>query len=213
VDPGLITAANNKVLARGDQFFHPLDFYTTEINAYRGDGVWFGGLFNTSVILNFKYDVQDGFVSWPAGGAGSKVLERGLVIYRLDEEHGLWVKVPGSTVNTARKIVSANVSHFSVYTLMATPVTNLSGAYPFPNPFNPSEGHTQITFADLASVCTIKIFTLTGDPVKTIVSSDGSGQAAWDARNDAGEPVVSGLYLFAIESAQDVKRGKLAIIR
>ena len=213
VDPNSIAGANNKILAEGNQFFHPIDFYTTEINAYRTDGIRFSEPFNAPVTLNFKYDVQNGFVFGAATAAESKILERGLLVYRLDEEHGLWVKVPGSTINSVQKVVSAGVPHFSVYTLMATPAFSLADAYAFPNPFKPSEGHTQITFTNLASICTIKIFTLTGDLVKTMVANDGSGQAAWNAKNDAGESVVSGLYLFVIDSGQDVKRGKLVIIK
>ena len=213
VDPNSITGANNKVLAEGNQFFHPINFYTTEINAYRTDGVRFSDPFNTPVTLNFKYDVQNGFVFGAATAAESKILERGLVVYRLDEEHGLWVKVPSSTINSVQKVISSGVTHFSVYTLMSTPAFSLADAYAFPNPFKPSEGHTQITFTNLASICTIKIFTMTGDLVKTIAANDGSGQAAWNAKNDAGEPVVSGLYLFVIDSGQDVKRGKLVIIK
>jgi hypothetical protein len=121
--------------------------------------------------------------------------------------------VPGSIVDVDRNCVCTTVPHFSVYTLMATPAQTLTESYAYPNPFKPGEGHTNVTFTNLASDCTIKIFTLTGDAVRTILETDGDGVATWDVKNEAGEDVASGLYLFVIKSADDLKRGKLVVIR
>lgn len=210
INPNLITAANEKVLARGDEYLHPLDLTVSEINAYGIDDIRFTGNFAAPVTVIIKYDDEnnDGVVD----GTSPAVLARGLMMYRLDEVNGLWVKVPGSTVHLSENehYVSADVNHFSVYMLMATAAGNLADAYVFPNPFVPSKGHTQITFTNLSSGCKIKIFTLTGDLAKTLT---GDGQVTWNAKNEQGEDLASGLYYFVIESSSDVKKGKLVIVR
>ncbi len=206
-----IEAANNKVLAEGNRFFFPIDPSISDINAYGTDDVRVTGTFEApvTVILYYSDENNDGIVD----GVSPEALVRGLRLYWLDETNSLWVKAPNAVLNASQHSLSAVVKHFSVYTLMATPASSLSEAIAFPNPFKPSAGHTAVTFSNLSSQCTIKIFTLTGDPVKTIVESDGDGKAVWDVKNDAGEAVASGLYLYVIESADDVKRGKLVIIK
>ncbi len=211
VDPIKILEANNKVLAEENPYFHPINFSITELNGYGTDDIRITIPFANTVTVTLYYDDenQDGYVD----GEDPKVLERSLAIYRLDEVNSLWVRVPTSAVNTSQNYVSATIPYFAVYTLMATPAYSLSEAHAFPNPYRPSEGHTDVTFTNLSSECKIMIFTLTGDNVITIVENDGDGQATWDVKNRAGEELASGLYLYAIESAQDKKMGKLVIIK
>jgi hypothetical protein len=88
-----------------------------------------------------------------------------------------------------------------------------SSNYLFPDPYVAGQGYNEIVFTDLPASCTIDILTVNGDVVRTIVESDGDGQAAWDLRNSSGKELTSGLYLYIIESTQEVKRGKLVISR
>ncbi|MBI4055695.1 MAG: T9SS type A sorting domain-containing protein [Elusimicrobia bacterium] len=91
---------------------------------------------------------------------------------------------------------------------------NLIRAHAFPVPFRPSQGHTQITFTRLTPQATVKIFTLSGTLVKTLRKQDGMTDAVqWDVRNESGEKLASGLYLYLIESDGSKKQGKLLIIR
>jgi hypothetical protein len=78
-----------------------------------------------------------------------------------------------------------------------------------PNPFNSASSNMQyeggsdkINFFGLPGKCTIRIYTFTGDLVKTIEHTDGSGDEAWDNPTgeqyqvtEAGQHVVSGLYI------------------
>ncbi|MCU0641130.1 MAG: Ig-like domain-containing protein [Candidatus Margulisbacteria bacterium] len=211
VDPGAITAANAKIAAKGDPFLHPLTYSITEFNAYGTDDTHLTGPFLAPVTVYLYYSDEDN--SGIVDGTNPAVMARALWLYRLDETNGLWVKMPNITVDTVNHYVAATVPHFSVYTLMATPASSLTTAYAFPNPFKPGAGHTQVIFTNLSAQCTIKIFTLTGDLVRTIPVTDGTGQAGWDVKNDSGEDVASGLYLYVIANSAEVKRGKLAVIR
>ena len=82
--------------------------------------------------------------------------------------------------------------------------------YIFPDPY--LSGDTEIVFTDLPASCTIEVFTLNGERVKTITEDDGDGQAVWNVRNDAGDLLGSGLYTYIIRSETEEK-GKLVITR
>ena len=82
---------------------------------------------------------------------------------------------------------------------------------PFPNPYVVEPGVTEIYFNDLAAVCTIEITTSTGVPVRTITESDGDGQAVWDLKNEAGEDLTAGIYLYIIKDAERTRKGKVII--
>ncbi len=84
---------------------------------------------------------------------------------------------------------------------------------PFPNPYVVEPGVTQIYFNDLAAVCTIEITTSSGVPVRTISETDGDGQAAWDLKNDDGEDLTAGIYLYIIKDAERTRKGKVIITR
>ncbi|MFC1637538.1 Ig-like domain-containing protein [Candidatus Margulisiibacteriota bacterium] len=217
VDPSAISIANSKAIAQGDPFFYPIEFFISEINAYGTDNVRITSDFEAPVTVTMFYDDENGDGYLDGTGTDPEtnpyILVSSLRLYRLDETHSLWVRVPGSIVTPDLSCVSTLVPHFSVYTLMARPAETLTEAYAYPNPFKPGAGHTIVTFTNLASECTIKIFTLTGELVRTILETDGDGVATWDVKNESGEDVASGLYLFAIKSGDDLKRGKLAVIR
>ncbi|MBI5699938.1 Ig-like domain-containing protein [Candidatus Saganbacteria bacterium] len=213
VTPANITAATTKIAGEGNTFRHPISGDVREFVVYNTSGTRITDQLQSdaTIYLPYRDDNNDGYVDNVTPPARVSAL----LNYRLNETSQLWVRVPGCVVDTSTKLVSAPVKSFSTFTAMATPANDLSIAYAYPNPFKPNSGlgHTTITFTNLASQCTIKIFTVSGDAVKTINESDGDGQNAWDVKNDAGENVVSGLYFYAIKSATDQKLGKLVIIR
>jgi WD40 repeat protein len=88
----------------------------------------------------------------------------------------------------------------------------------FPNPFNP-ETWIPFRLADKSNV-TIRIYTPTGKLVRsispgTMSAGDYSSQSQaihWDGRNDAGETVSSGVYLYTI-NAGDFSATRKMLIR
>ncbi len=67
----------------------------------------------------------------------------------------------------------------------------------YPNPFNPS---TSMDF-QLPQISNVQlvIFNVLGQKVRTLVNEQmgpGRYKAIWDARNDAGQPVASGIYIY-----------------
>ena len=71
----------------------------------------------------------------------------------------------------------------------------------------------ELSFINLPGNCTISIFTLDGDLVKTIRHSSGTGTAYWDIRSDYNQMVATGVYFYHVSSPQGESVGKFAIIR
>ena len=88
-----------------------------------------------------------------------------------------------------------------------------------PNPFIIQSGFMgsadySISFTHLPTSCTIKIFTVTGELVRTLNHNDlVNGYKMWDLRNRKGSPVAPGLYIYAVEAGEHKKIGKFAIVR
>ncbi len=212
VNPAAISAADAKTAQEGNPFKHPVTGTAREFVLYNADsGSRITDNLSKDADLIIPYPDADG--NGIVDGTSPPIRAADLLLYKLDEGNGLWFRVPNSTVNTISKYVTAPVKSFSTFTAMATAATALSDAYAYPNPFKPSEGHTTVTFTNLASQCTIKIFTLSGNLVKTISESSGTGMNTWDVKNEAGQVLQSGLYFYVIKSPSDVKTGKLVIIK
>jgi len=93
-----------------------------------------------------------------------------------------------------------------------------------PNPFIARSGfiipgqQDYIQFVNIPSPCTIKIYTLSGNLVKTINHADGTGVASWNQITDYGLFAKPGIYIYqltshAFGSDGKTKIGKFAIVR
>lgn len=114
---------------------------------------------------------------------------------------------------------------------MAAPSDNMDDIRVYPNPFiqhsqlrGEGEGY-RIEFVNVPSICTIRIYTLAGEHIKTIEHNDGSGDEPWGSRalgdyqvNKYLQFVAPGTYLFHVEShvpghEGEEKIGKFVIIK
>ena len=71
----------------------------------------------------------------------------------------------------------------------------------------------KINFFNLPGKCTIRIYTVAGDLVKTIDHNDGTSEEAWYQLNDNNQLVFSGVYIYHVQSDFGNKIGKLIVIR
>lgn len=97
-----------------------------------------------------------------------------------------------------------------------TPTSDLDKAHVFPNPFVPSRGYAdKVTFSQLTAMCTIRVYTLSGELVKEIKKDDSTDRTPWaPVNNMGGQPLASGVYLWSIESSEgQVKTGKFMVIK
>ncbi|MDZ7401019.1 MAG: S8 family serine peptidase [candidate division KSB1 bacterium] len=90
---------------------------------------------------------------------------------------------------------------------------DLSQVFTYPNPCRVGAGENSIMFANLTKEATIKIMTLSGQVIRTLQEKDSNGGVRWDLRNEQGEMVAAGIYVYSVQNNLESKKGKLAIIR
>jgi hypothetical protein len=90
--------------------------------------------------------------------------------------------------------------------------SDFGAARVWPNPSRSARGDQSITFDQMPTGSTVKIFTVSARLVTTLQAPIGS--ISWPLTNDSGDKVASGLYLYLIIDGQGNKtRGKFTIIR
>lgn len=69
-----------------------------------------------------------------------------------------------------------------------------------------------LKFTHLPAVCTIRIFNLAGDLVRTIDKNDGTSEATWNLNTANGLPIGSGVYIFHVDApGAGTYTGKVAV--
>jgi hypothetical protein len=116
-------------------------------------------------------------------------------------------------------------------TVEARPVnsskTSLSNIRVVPNPYiisatwerkrlgDPKLGEPirDITFTNLPGLCTIRIYTLDGNLVKTIEHTNGQGTEFWDLRSFSNQLIATGVYIYHVTSDAGERVSKFAVVR
>ncbi len=84
----------------------------------------------------------------------------------------------------------------------------------FPNPFNPT---TNIRYQmNRPGMVSLKIFNLNGQEIKTLIEANqlpGEKSITWDGRNQNGELVGSGLYLYQLRMGNEIQSKKLLLLK
>lgn len=86
----------------------------------------------------------------------------------------------------------------------------------YPNPYIwDGFANNFVRIASIPSNAEVYIYSSDGSLVKTIdtVERKSLAYAEWDGRNEAGEPVASGVYIVVANNGEIVSRGKIALIR
>jgi flagellar hook assembly protein FlgD len=84
----------------------------------------------------------------------------------------------------------------------------------YPNPFNPM---TRISY-DLPedAMVSITIFDIMGRSIRSLVNSKqtaGYRSIRWDATNNIGEPVSSGMYIYSIQAGEFRQVRKMILLK
>ncbi|MBI4667846.1 MAG: hypothetical protein HY747_01470 [Elusimicrobia bacterium] len=84
-----------------------------------------------------------------------------------------------------------------------------------PNPYSLSTGRPLIFWGSgvVAYDTEINIYTLAGDLVNTLKETNGSNEISWDGRNNWGNKIVPGIYLYMTVSPTEKNSGKFTVVR
>lgn len=183
----------------------------SRIKALSNQKVWdfepSGTRFSKPVKITLPYDLT--------GSSG--ITEDNLRIFYYDPKEIAWLPV-GGKIDKTSKTVTAEVNHFSMYTVMESslPVSTSGNLISYlaltNNPFSPNgdgkKDNTIFKF-NLArdARVNIRIYDSQGNLVVTLVEGinqmAGAGTIVWDGTNQAGQTVGSGIYVFKIEAADE----------
>jgi hypothetical protein len=118
---------------------------------------------------------------------------------------------PGSLPGPGNLPKSSEVDESEV---AGQPVTSYELQQNYPNPFNPT---TTISFAlPQAGEVSLSIFNMSGQLVKKLVAGEmnaGHHSFMWDATNERGERVASGVYLYVIKAGAFSAQRKLVLMK
>ena len=139
-------------------------------------------------------------------GEGEIVLEAMLgnqVIreYRLRDGQSIEISNPQVHRLKLRKVASTAPKEFTV-------LEN------YPNPFNPTT-EIRFTLPERLKV-SVFVYNTLGQKVRTVLAAfreAGNHSVKWDGRNDAGQPVASGIYLYRVTAGQNSVIKKMILLK
>lgn len=72
---------------------------------------------------------------------------------------------------------------------------------------------SRIVFTNLPPAAKISIFSLTGDLIERIMHTDGTNSETWDLLSRNDQKIVSGMYVYVVETEDDKFIGKFVVVR
>ncbi len=173
-----------------------------------------------TITLPYPDDDQDGIVD------GTNIKEETLKVFYLNEITEKFIPVENSVIDSLSNYVTVAVDHFSIYVLMsAAPPVSVKESYAYPNPCYLKKAPSNcVKIANLPIDNTgktkIYIYNLAGESVRTLEQVAGEIETApgvgsligkWDGRNDSGQKVASGIYIYLVKGSTGKKTEKIAI--
>ncbi|MEW6102590.1 MAG: T9SS type A sorting domain-containing protein [bacterium] len=160
-------------------------------------------ILNKEITLTIEYEDNDndGIID------NTSIQESSLSIY--EYKNGTWEKLI-TQVDTNNNLCFAKTGNLSLFALLASLPPNLDNLLVFPNPFK-KYNHKAIRFANLPLNSSISIFTISGELV--MMRENVSSSFSWDIRNNKGEEVAGGVYIWVISDGGNKKRGRVGIIK
>ena len=165
---------------------------------------------NNNVILNAN-DQEDGIIQVEAADYTSERLtpiELAFSFQNLTDNYE-FMRVSYSSYNKSNQVISEG------YNLIQTAPSTYRLSQSYPNPF--TSGGTTIEFdMPVTERITMVVMDIRGRVVRTLIDKEerfGYQSVAWDAKNDDGDKVSSGVYFYQIRSSNFNAVGKLVFVK
>ncbi len=181
-----------------------------EVYDWDMDNTWNPEVGDYLSIVNTEYDGSAHPEAFPFSHAWFFAIDPDHVTFNTGDVY----TIEGAPVNGADDIfvfradgISASVAGSELEKIRVVP-----DPYVAHSPLELDRYERKLQFINLPDQCTIRIYTLSGDQVKTI-SHNGSGTADWNMLTEAGLGIVSGVYLYHVESRYGNRIGRFAVIK
>ncbi len=181
-----------------------------EIGDQNVDGVWDPAT-DFVVIVNIPYDGSPHPEGFPYSHSWIVRFDAGTA----SAAEGDVFAIEGAPVNGSEDIYTFRVSGVNAGTASA----ELANIKVVPNPYivhaewENSKYERKLQFIHLPDACTVRIYTLSGDLVRSLDHNDGTGTADWDLLSENGMGIAPGIYFYHIESEYGNRLGRFAVIR
>jgi hypothetical protein len=178
---------------------------------WSGDGAWTQDDEDYIILTNYDYD---------GGAFHPEVLEEYLTwITALDH---LDTPAIGDVLRIdGPRLMSADDQFvFSSYKIVGSQAErDITTIRVVPNPYlgqaswETSEGVRKLQFVNLPEECSIRIYTLAGELIRTLEHANGTGTEDWNMLSEGGRGIASGVYLYNVQSDYGHFTGKFAVIK
>ncbi len=171
-------------------------------------------ILNKTATLTMFYDTED-LIS-------SKIKnEKNLSIFAWNESINNWQLV-GGKLNVDKGYITVNLNYLTTFAIFesAVPKIDISWSH---NPFSPNgDGIADSTTLRINSsesinvLAKVEIFDCTGKLVRTLIheeSSSGQISIIWDGKNENGERLKIGPYIYQVTVGEKVHNGVLIVAR
>ncbi len=131
-------------------------------------------------------------------------------------EYTLNLKNIYSSDESGRVEINSGAGSYIVLTKFAN---DLSGVYVYPSPAHINGGEGKMTFANLPQMSSITIFDISGRKINQLEDKSGKGGVVYNLKDESGNYLNSGIYLYRIVKLDDQNReidekiGKFAVIK
>ena len=132
-------------------------------------------------------------------------------VYTYDTDQSQWVKIDKLGVDPVNKLVSTNITHFSLYTLAIDAIANTDNSIIYPNPFRPHIDPVLTFSVPVGS--SIKIFNINGMKICELSDTANSGKLFWNGCNSSNDKVSSGTYIAVINSEGNQTKRLFSLIK
>ncbi len=138
-----------------------------------------------------------------------------------NDEHGVWNRVETTFLKNQKMLKSDvlalgkfKVVYDEAYSGSNTVIKDFALSQNYPNPFNPT---TTVRF-DLPEdgKLTLVIYNILGQRVRTLFEGSqtaGRHEVIWDGRNETGQQVSSGIYLYRLQSQKFTQTRKMLLVK
>ncbi|MFH1823902.1 MAG: hypothetical protein ABH873_01580, partial [Candidatus Firestonebacteria bacterium] len=185
----------------------PICYEFGKLNTSNDDWVLDSVNFGSPVTIEIPYTLS----------AIGDLKEKSLRIFVLEGTE--WKIVEGDqNVDISKKVVRANVRHFSVYRILGTYISEgLTDVKVYPSPYKPKEVYQgKLKAIYLPDDSEMRIYGIAGDLINILKEGNtgNAGVIEWDGKNEVGEEVGQGVYIYIIKDEQGNKKiGKIGLIR